>query len=1252
MSPRRQQITNGLQWVRNELDQSLARARGLIEQYIENPKDMLPLQQAFVELHQMRGTAAMIQCFGVSAFGEEMRQAVRELMHDKVKQTDDAYTALLGAIVQIGDYIDALASGMDDCVLVLHPAINELRLARNKSILSEADLFAAQMNSLGLHLPVPAGDQNRQEGFAQAHARKLEPVFMAALLQWLKNQPDNRPALARMGKAAEQIAAVAVTPPVYQLWRTVAAIIEGLLTQTLEDSLELKRLFGTVGKQLKLLADSGEKAAAAKQGDLAFQLLFYAGRSDGQGPRVSSIRQAFELDAYLPPANQVEALRQKIHGPTTQLLSKVAEEIRVDLGQIKDNIDLAVRSAGGGVPDLGETRQRMKRVADTLATLGLQVLQRVVANQVLVIEGANEANPPSVEAWMDMATAILRVEHSLDSALFRQLRQSPLEQAVGKPELEEHVPHSMDLSEGRQALLRESLISLSRLKDSVDTYVRTGESIGLVEAAKTLNEVASGLLILEAYDASALVTRLERHVKSPNVALLRESSERADRFADAISCIEYFLEGLRDRTPQGEGMLATLGKLLDYLDSTTSKEAPERLAPQPAPAAPAPEAAVVAAPAEEIDPEIRSIFVEEAGEVREQLEAAVPNWAHNLQNRDALTTIRRAFHTLKGSGRMVGASSIGDFGWALESMLNRCLESAVAINQDVLETVQQALALLPALIEEFQHGGSGAGEQLKSLVARANRLAAGETSGSAEPDMLAIFHEDAREKLEMIGEWLTAQDRSEQNIAISNDVVRAFHTLRGAAAIVGLTSLAELAGALETFMDSTRGAGLGLTPAGMTLLDGAVGALRQWAEPGTTTPSNAAKPWLDRIDQLQQQVPESAVQATADRQLAEVFGGEAFDLVSKIEKAAGEWSRAPENRQVPREMLTAFQTLMGAALMSHAPAIANVSRALHNRMQEAVASSVVPDAGFFTRLGQIIEGIYQQLDSYQLGDFAGDGAALAAEIYGMQWTGEGAESLRELGEIIEMPPVEPSAEFVPPPQAAPVPPPAAYAAEADPELLSIFLAEAQELLQNLDGYSAAWEQNPQAWQAANEVKRVLHTLKGSARMAALPNIGEVAHRLEKLVVQTTRGEVALDAAFFGRLHQWSDRLHALIDEMQRGSMPDMSALLEEFDTPQPLPKPRVAESAPPAELTGAPSADAEEAPIEMPAVAEDVEAPAVQTVSAQVESAEAFSDIDTDLAEVFTAEAAELLEELEKSLGQLASNPRDTDALRDIQRVL
>ncbi len=76
------------------------------------------------------------------------------------------------------------------------------------------------------------------------------------------------------------------------------------------------------------------------------------------------------------------------------------------------------------------------------------------------------------------------------------------------------------------------------------------------------------------------------------------------------------------------------------------------------------------------DPEFVEVFIEEArGElatIREQLIL----WRENLTDREALTTIRRAFHTLKGSGRMVGATVIGDFAWEFETLLNQVLEAA------------------------------------------------------------------------------------------------------------------------------------------------------------------------------------------------------------------------------------------------------------------------------------------------------------------------------------------------------------------------------------------------------------------------------------------------------------------------------------------------------------------------------------------------------------------------------------------------
>ena len=72
-----------------------------------------------------------------------------------------------------------------------------------------------------------------------------------------------------------------------------------------------------------------------------------------------------------------------------------------------------------------------------------------------------------------------------------------------------------------------------------------------------------------------------------------------------------------------------------------------------------------------IDDEVIEIFIEEAGEVLETINEYLPQWAGDTENEDALKELRRAYHTLKGSGRMVGAKIIGELAWSIENMLNR-----------------------------------------------------------------------------------------------------------------------------------------------------------------------------------------------------------------------------------------------------------------------------------------------------------------------------------------------------------------------------------------------------------------------------------------------------------------------------------------------------------------------------------------------------------------------------------------------------
>src|SRR3546814_9183929 len=76
--------------------------------------------------------------------------------------------------------------------------------------------------------------------------------------------------------------------------------------------------------------------------------------------------------------------------------------------------------------------------------------------------------------------SILRVESSLEDALFRQFQP-----ADGHAELTDETPTPRDLSDGVQALYRESLVDLARVKQAVDGFLKAGGGSDLPKDLKS-----------------------------------------------------------------------------------------------------------------------------------------------------------------------------------------------------------------------------------------------------------------------------------------------------------------------------------------------------------------------------------------------------------------------------------------------------------------------------------------------------------------------------------------------------------------------------------------------------------------------------------------------------------------------------------------------------------------------------------------------------------------------------------------------
>ena len=118
--------------------------------------------------------------------------------------------------------------------------------------------------------------------------------------------------------------------------------------------------------------------------------------------------------------------------------------------------------------------------------------------------------------------------------------------------------------------------------------------------------------------------------------------------------------------------------------------APAVAAPAPAEAA-APLAAAAPAAVPDVEDELLDVFLEEAREVVVNGLAAIEQLRGEPSDLSEQTTLRRAFHTLKGSSRMVGLNDFGEAAWSMEQVLNVWLAEQKPMQPSLLQLSTDAL---------------------------------------------------------------------------------------------------------------------------------------------------------------------------------------------------------------------------------------------------------------------------------------------------------------------------------------------------------------------------------------------------------------------------------------------------------------------------------------------------------------------------------------------------------------------------------
>ena len=154
----------------------------------------------------------------------------------------------------------------------------------------------------------------------------------------------------------------------------------------------------------------------------------------------------------------------------------------------------------------------------------------------------------------------------------------------------------------------------------------------------------------------------------------------------------------------------------------------------------------------EIDDELLGVFIEEANEVVAGGLEATDLLGNEPGNLSEQTTLRRAFHTLKGSSRMVGLHEFGEAAWAMEQVINVWLAEQKPMQPDLLRLSSQTLQAFGQWAQDIGKGNSHTWSPepfIKSAEAmQANGTFVPLATGQANDALVVVDTSDAKEATE------------------------------------------------------------------------------------------------------------------------------------------------------------------------------------------------------------------------------------------------------------------------------------------------------------------------------------------------------------------------------------------------------------------------------------------------------------------------------------------------------------------------
>ncbi|MBI3095318.1 MAG: Hpt domain-containing protein, partial [Rhodocyclales bacterium] len=1151
-----------LSWVKGEIDLELERAgQSLAAHAADQASD--GLTKARASMHQAHGALAIVGLDGITEFAEAIEQLLAALIAGEVPDVDAARAAAQGGFAALRGYLDDLMAGHPDQPLKLFAPYRAMAVARGQTAPAPAALFFPDLTQRPPKREKEPPPLAAEALTARLKAARLG--FERGLLKWLKGDAkgvaEMRVSVAMIEMTRTTPAARAYWWIAFGVLDALAA--NGLPDQAeakrfaMRLGAQIKKLVeGQTEVSDQLMREALYLAACATAGGEALAIVRAAYRLEGMVPTATPseterllphIRRLRELlasakddwnrlcvgtAAALPPfhertakiAEEGAATGQPDYARLTAAILEQTDQLRRDPSRHNETMALEIATALLLAESALENFQSLDAdfthsthaVVERLAALGrgeelgmldlphLDAMSRRAQERLLLESVARE-----------IRSNLGTIEQTLD-AFFRDTSRQATLQALQQP-IRQIQGALLVLGQDRA---NDILAECARAIEGFAAAGFTPQPGDFEDVAKKLSALGFFVTQLQggAADIDAILEppapAVRAEVAAPAPAPEPAAPEPAapEPAAPVVQAAaptpepELFQETAPAAELPAAAEAAAEEALPDF--EVEGFETPVEPPPAPPPApieTPAPSAEatrLVDASEEDLDAELLGIFLEEANEVLGTINQHLPLVHAAPGDHEALVTLRRSFHTLKGSGRMVGLSDLGEAAWAVEQVLNGWLHETRPATPALLAMLDLAADIFKVWILQLEAGG-GRHFDYAELAHRCQVLGGAEDVEAAVPPAPTI-------------EPAAPEEIPREEVAIEEFTVE-----EAPEAPPEAFSFAEVP-AEEAPAAPQPTAEVVSFPAPPPVRIGDI-------EVAPTLYKLYLEETREHVATLQarlglEEVPGNEV-IRAAHTTASISAATGFMAISTLaralEDALGRLSlleAAPSEGQrfVFARCAGALEGMLGAVAERRMPGEEAALTAELNAMMPAVAAPAEP----------VVEPTAEAPMEAPLDIFAAAVSAPAVE-FGVEPAVAAPEAAAP----------ETAAE----PEAGPEVPEITVTAadrraariedEIDAQILPLFLEESTDLMREIGTTLREWRTAPGNPEIARALQRALHTLKGSARMAGAMGCGELLHAMEDRVDQAVRMK-SVQPAIIDGLETSYDRAAMLIEHLR------------------------------------------------------------------------------------------------------------------------